>query len=105
MSRLKQIIARMCYWRSESGFSLFETVIALGVASISVLGAFGLTLAIENHYRNSRSLANMHGESRIAIERMFKELSETSKDLILKQSTTLELKNVSVPVLPVQAPQ
>ena len=82
MFRLKQILARMCNWRSESGFSLFETVIALGVASISVLGAVGLTLAIENHYRNSRSLANMHGESRIAIERMFKELSETSNKTV-----------------------
>ncbi len=82
MYNLKRIYARICNRRSQSGFSILETVIALSVASISILGAYGLTLALEKNYRDSNELATMHGESRITMERMFKDLSETSNKTV-----------------------
>lgn len=82
MFHLRRIFARILSQRSRRGFTLFETVIALSVASISVLGAYGLTLLVEKHYRGSNALATMHGEARIAVERMFMDLSETSNETV-----------------------
>jgi type II secretory pathway pseudopilin PulG len=64
------------------GFTLVETVVALGVAAISVIGAYGLVIAIEKHYRSSAVVAEAQRQCRIAMERMFKDISETSNETI-----------------------
>jgi prepilin-type N-terminal cleavage/methylation domain-containing protein len=68
--------------RSQRGFTMIETVMALVVASISVVGAYGLTLAIGKHYRSSAAVADIYRQSRIGMERLFRDISETSNKTI-----------------------
>lgn len=82
MFRLTQMFARIRNRCSQRGFTLMETVIALGVASISVIGAYSLALVIEKHYRSSSAVSDVYRQSRIAMERMFRDISETSNETI-----------------------
>jgi Tfp pilus assembly protein PilV len=66
----------------EKGLSLTELLIAIVIASISIIGVFSLTIATEKNYKTSIKVSNMYDQSRIAMERIFKEISETSNDTI-----------------------
>lgn len=68
--------------KGSRGFTLLETVLGISVALIGLLGAYGLTVVIGKHQRSSNSTAAIYRESRTAIERMFKEISETSDTTI-----------------------
>jgi hypothetical protein len=48
------------------------------MAAVSMLAVFGVVLSIENQYRNSNTVVDVYRDARIAIERMFREISETS---------------------------
>ncbi|MBM3211297.1 prepilin-type N-terminal cleavage/methylation domain-containing protein [Candidatus Poribacteria bacterium] len=79
-------IKKMSY---DNGFSLTELLIATVVASISIVGIFSLTTVMEKNYKASIKVSNMYDQSRIAMERMFKEISETSNDTITIQSNAI----------------
>ena len=82
MFRLRRFFAGIRNRFSERGFSLIETTIALGVASLSVIGAYSLTIAMERHYRESITLTSRYRLTRTALDQIVKDLSETSSKTI-----------------------
>lgn len=76
----------MCYlikiWSREKGFSLIELFIAIAITSIAIIGAYGLVIATENYYKTSTKTSIMYDQSRIALERMYRDMSETSNQTI-----------------------
>lgn len=78
----KRILKNICGQYNKAGFSMIESVIALSVATITVMGAYSLTIAIERQYKVSVVTSDMYSKSRIAIERIFKDISETSNETI-----------------------
>ena len=67
---------------SQRGFTLLETVVALLAASISVMAAYGLILGVGKYHRSSARLADIHRDSRTTMERIFRDISETSNTTI-----------------------
>ena len=71
------------------GYTLMEVMIAMTIAMISLLGAYALMLSIGRHYRDSSAMTDMYADSRIAVERLFRDLSETSNSTVVVRTTDI----------------
>ena len=72
---------------SRDGFVLMETMIAMTIALFSLFGAYALMLSIGRHYRDSTAMTDIYADSRIAVERLFRDLSETSNFTVMVRTT------------------
>jgi hypothetical protein len=74
---------------SQRGTTLLEVTMAVAVTLIVIMGAYGLVLAVGNHQRSSAAVADMNDYCSIAMERLFREISETSNERIVIVTTNV----------------
>jgi len=67
----------------QKGHTLIETSIAIAVSAVSIIAAYALTLAIKENYQRASNSTEIYREARIAIERIFRDVSETSNETII----------------------
>ncbi len=75
------------------GYALMEIMIAITVAMVSLLGAYALVLSIGRNYRDSSAMTDMYADSRIAVERLFRDLSETSNSTVMVRTTGIRTED------------
>jgi len=73
----------------KNGFSLVEGTIAVAIGLIIIMGIYSLLIVTGKYYKNSQSETRMYNDSRVAIERMFKDISETSSNTITIASNAI----------------
>jgi hypothetical protein len=84
MFNLNKIFSKLRNKNSQDGYTLVETIVALTVATASLISAYGVTIAVENHLRGTAILGRKHAETRVTMERMFRDISETSnKEIVI----------------------
>ncbi len=79
----------------SDGFSLTETMVALTVGVICIFGAFALIAAVEKHYSASVAVTDMYDCSRLAMGKLFRDISETSNTTITVQTTEIRSEDGS----------
>ncbi|MBD3181163.1 prepilin-type N-terminal cleavage/methylation domain-containing protein [Candidatus Poribacteria bacterium] len=62
----------------EEGLTLVEILISLVIMSISILGTYGILIAVQEQQSDKIDTIRMYDEARIALDRMYREISETS---------------------------
>ena len=72
---------------SRSGFTLMEAIVALSIGIIGLAGVSTLMLASGKHYRDANKMTDMYSYSRLAIDRLFRDISETSVSTIMVRTT------------------
>ena len=89
MLHLIRTLAKMPGERKQDGLTIIEIMIALAIAAIALTGAYGLMLAAGKHYRSSVAMTDMYAYSRLAMERLFRDISETSNETVAVKTTNI----------------
>lgn len=84
--RIRKFMRTPC-GHAQSGFTIMEAAIAMTVALISLIAAYALVLAAGRHHRASAEMTDMYSYSRLAMERMVRDISETSNETVTVRTT------------------
>ena len=74
----------------QEGLTVIEIVIAVSIAAVALTGAYGLMIAAGNHFRSSATATDMYASSRLTMDRIFRDISETSNETVKVVTTNYE---------------